>query len=145
MIEAVQIVPLKRIADELGAVLHMLRSDSPLFQRFGEVYFSLVNPKAVKAWKRHRLMTQHLAVPIGRIRLVMYDDREASPSRGQVEVLELGEDVYSLVRIPPLLWYGFQGLSSTPALIANCADLPHDPAEVERADSSDQRIPYRWV
>jgi dTDP-4-dehydrorhamnose 3,5-epimerase len=144
MIDGVLIQKLKQIIDERGKVMHMLRSDSPLFTNFGEIYFSVVNCGAVKAWKRHLKMTQHLTVPVGNIRLVIYDDRMNSASRGNLEVIEVGEDNFSLVRIPPLVWYGFKGISLVPALIANCTDLPHDPDEAERLESFDKRIPYDW-
>jgi dTDP-4-dehydrorhamnose 3,5-epimerase len=143
-IDGVFVQELRQFVDERGKVMHMLRVDSPLFTRFGEVYFSVVNPGVVKAWKRHREMTQHLAVPMGKIRLVVFDDREGSPTRGNVEVLEIGEDNYRLVKIPPLLWYGFQGLSALPALIANCTDLPHSKEEVENREVTDRRIPFVW-
>lgn len=144
VIDGVIIQPLRRIADDRGKVMHMLRVDSPLFTKFGEVYFSAVNPGTVKAWKKHFKMTQHFAVPCGAIRLVLYDDREKSGTCGQVQVIELGEDAYALVRIPPLVWYGFKGISSVAALVANCTDLPHDPDEVERLNLSDKKIPYTW-
>jgi dTDP-4-dehydrorhamnose 3,5-epimerase len=141
----VVVEPLRQIADERGAVLHMLRCDSPWFSRFGEIYFSLVRPGVVKAWKRHRLLTQHFAVPVGRIRLALYDDRPDSPTRGQVQEILLGRpDHYCLVRIPPLLWYGFQGVSEIPALVANCTDLPHDPGESDGLPPDAPDIPYAW-
>ena len=89
-------------------------------------------------------MTQHLTVPIGMIKLVLYDNRENSSTSGKIETLEIGEDNYCLVKIPPMLWYGFQGISSMPALIANCTDIPHDPDEVERCAPFDKTIPYIW-
>lgn len=144
MIDGVVSQELKQIVDERGKVMHMLRSDSPIFTRFGEIYFSVVKPGAVKAWKRHFKMTQHIAVPSGKIRLVIYDDREGSPTNGAVDAVEIGEDNYRLVKIPPLVWYGFKGISASSALIANCADLAHDPAEVERINLDDKRIPYSW-
>lgn len=144
MIEGVVIQKLKQIIDERGKVMHMLRSDFPLFTNFGEIYFSVVNSGAVKAWKKHLKMTQHFAVPVGMIRLVIYDGREGSSSFGKIETLEIGEDNYCLVRIPRLLWYGFKGLSSYPALIANCTDMPHDPNEAERCDPFGETIPYNW-
>jgi dTDP-4-dehydrorhamnose 3,5-epimerase len=144
-IDGVAVLPLKQIEDERGAVLHMLRSDSPLFSRFGEIYFSIVNPGTVKAWKRHRAMTQHFAVPVGRIRLVVFDDRADSPSKGQIEEIILGRtDRYYLVCIPPMLWYGFQGMSNLPALLANCSDIPHDPNESEQLPLSNDCISYNW-
>ncbi len=104
MINGVIIKDLKQIADERGKVMHMLRCDSPLFDKFGEIYFSVVNPGVVKAWKRHKKMTQNFAVPIGMIKLVIYDNRDGTTSYGRTEVLEIGEDNYCLVKIPPLVW-----------------------------------------
>lgn len=89
-------------------------------------------------------MTQHFAVPVGKIRLVLYDNRENASSFGKLEVLEIGDDNYCLVRIPPLIWYGFKGISLVPALIANCTDMPHDPDEVERLDILNKKISYDW-
>ncbi len=144
-IDGVVVLPLKQIEDERGAVLHMLRSDSPLFSGFGEIYFSIVNPGTVKAWKQHRAMTQHFAVPVGRIRLAFFDDRADSPSKGQIEEIILGRpDRYYLICIPPMVWYGFKGISDMTALLANCSDMPHDPNESEQLPVSNDYISYDW-
>lgn len=144
-IEGVVISSLKQIEDERGAVLHMLRSDSPLFSKFGEMYFSLLNLGVVKAWKRHKVMTQRIAVPLGRVRLVLFDDRPKSSTKDKIEEVILGRpDRYYLVSIPPLVWYGFRGISKMPALLANCPDLPHDDNELEKLAVSNDYIPYDW-
>ncbi len=124
------VTPLREIRDARGAVLHMLRADAPDFQRFGECYFSEIAPGAVKGWKRHRRQTQNLAVPIGRVRFVIYDTRASSSTHGCLDVIELGRpDAYARLRIPPMLFYGFTCTSELAALVVNCADLPHDPVE----------------
>ncbi len=144
-IDGVIIAPLKVIGDDRGAVLHMLRNDSPNFSGFGEVYFSEVNSGVIKGWKRHMRMTQHFAVPHGRIKVVIYDDRQGSPTYGGIAEFELGRhDDYTLLVIPPLLWYGFQGIANEPSLLCNCADLVHDPLESEKLEICDARIPYDW-
>ena len=143
-IEGVIITTLRQISDERGAVLHMLRCDEPGFTRFGECYFSEILPGVIKAWKCHREQTQALAVPVGRIRMVIFDNRQASTTRGQVQVLELGRaDAYLRLSIPGL-WYGFTCISTTPALLVNCADLPHDPTDSEVRPVGDPAIPYTW-
>jgi dTDP-4-dehydrorhamnose 3,5-epimerase len=146
VIEGVNFTPLRTISDDRGSVMHMLRVDSAQFEGFGEIYFSVVRAGAVKAWKRHRLMVQNLAVPVGSIHLVIYDDRPGSVSRGKVQEIVTGAalEQYGLVRIPPMVWYGFAGLGCGDALIANCASLPHDPAEVERLPERSDAIPYSW-
>ena len=144
-IDGVVITPLRQILDDRGAVLHMLRNDAADFWCFGECYFSEVAPGAVKAWKRHTEQTQNLAVPVGRVRLVIYDNRSGSATHGRVQVLELGRpDAYARVQVPPGLWYGFACLSEVPALLANCADMPHRPAESEQMSMDTPLIPYRW-
>jgi dTDP-4-dehydrorhamnose 3,5-epimerase len=141
----VQVTPLRRIPDERGAVFHMLREDSPVFERFGEIYFSTVYPDVVKGWHLHTRMTLNYAVPVGMIKLVCFDDRAESPTRGAVQELHVGELNYALVTIPPRVWNGFKGEGTTPALVANCATIPHDPAEIERLDPFDNEIPYDWA
>jgi dTDP-4-dehydrorhamnose 3,5-epimerase len=144
MIQDVVVTPLRQIADERGKIMHMLRSDSPAFAGFGEIYFSCVFAGAVKAWHLHKRMVRNYAVPHGRIKLVLYDDRAESATRGEIQEIFVGEEDYCLVTIPPRIWSGFQGLGSTMSIVASCASLPHDPAEGERLDPSHGSIPYVW-
>jgi dTDP-4-dehydrorhamnose 3,5-epimerase len=144
MIDGVCVEKLKTIEDSRGKVMHMMRCDSPLFVAFGEIYFSTVKCGVVKAWKKHLKMTQLFAVPVGKIKLVIYDDRDASHTKNRLMEIEVGEDNYYLIKIPPGLWYGFKGLFSAPSLIANCADIPHDPREIENRPAIDASIPYLW-
>ena len=131
-LEGVSLTPLRQIVDERGAVLHMLRSDSPGFHGFGECYFSEVRPGALKAWKRHTRQTQNLVVPVGRVRFVICDTRDASHTRGGMQLIELGRpDAYARLTIPPMLWYGFTSLGEMNALVTNCADIPHEAGESE--------------
>ena len=144
MIDGVLITPLKQILDERGKVMHMLRSDASHFQGFGEIYFSCVYPGAIKAWHLHKKMALNYAVPYGRIKLVLYDDREGSGTRGEIQEIFMGIDNYCLVTIPPLVWNGFKGMGQETAIVANCATIPHDPHEIVRLDPFDPSIPYDW-
>jgi len=142
VIHDVRVTPLARIDDARGPIWRMLRNDDPQFTRFGEIYFTGINPGVVKAWRRHTKMTMNCAVPIGRALFVLYDDRVSSPTRGAVMEIVTGSEAYALVTVPPGIWNGFKGLGDTMALIANCADLPHDPSELERCEPGDAHIPY---
>lgn len=144
-IDGVLLLDLKVIPTDGGPVLHMLRPASPLFMGFGELYFSEVFAGAIKAWKQHSQQTQHFAVPVGQLKVVLFDDREGSATCGQVQEIVLGRpDNYRLLRIPPLVWYGFTPVGDQPALICNCADIPHDPTESIRKPVDTQDIPYSW-
>jgi dTDP-4-dehydrorhamnose 3,5-epimerase len=133
-----------QIPDERGKVMHMLRRDDPWFERFGEIYFSLVYPGVVKGWHIHKVMTLNYAVIMGKIKLVLYDERENSPTSGNLQEIFTGEDNYCLITIPPNVWNGFRGLGVEPALVANCSTDPHDPSEIVRLDPFSDRIPYDW-
>ena len=144
MIDGVIINKLKQIIDERGKVMHMLRSDAHFFEQFGEIYFSTVKPKVIKAWKLHLEMTLNIAVPIGEIKIVLYDNRDWSPTKGEIQELYVGQNNYCLVKVPPMIWNGFQGLASMESIVANCTSIPHDPNEVMRKDINDNFIPYKW-
>ena len=144
MIEGVLIEERKVIANDKGDVLHMLRCDDELFDRFGEVYFSYCEPGIVKGWKKHTQQTQRFVVPVGNLKLVIFDDRSDSSTKDQVQEICLGLDQYVLVRIPCGVWYSFCAQGSEKALIANCTDIPHDPAESLVKKLTDTTIPYSW-
>jgi dTDP-4-dehydrorhamnose 3,5-epimerase len=144
MIEGVEVFPLRRIVDERGSVMHMLRADAEHFQSFGEIYFSTVNPGAIKGWHIHREMTLNYACVAGMVKLVLYDDRHRSETKGQLQELFVGDQNYAMVRIPPMVWNGVKGLGASPAMIANCASHPHDPDEISRLDPLSDQIPYDW-
>jgi dTDP-4-dehydrorhamnose 3,5-epimerase len=143
-IEGVNVVPLRRIPDERGTVMHMLKRTDPHFIEFGEIYFSTIYPGVVKGWHLHHRMTLNYACIHGRIKMVLYDDREGSSTRGNLMELFLGPDDYSLVQVPPEIWNGFKGMGHEVSVVANCATIPHDPTQSERMDPNDGRIPYAW-
>ena len=143
-IAGVLIVPLARIPDERGTIFHMLRATDPHFRGFGEIYFTSIYRGVIKGWHRHREMTLNYACIAGRIKLVLYDDRVGSATRGAILERFLGPDDYSLVVIPPEIWTGFKGMSDS-AIVANCATHPHDPSRTERVDPFGDAIPYDWA
>jgi dTDP-4-dehydrorhamnose 3,5-epimerase len=143
-IDGLTVTPLRRIPDERGAVLPMLRDDSPVFEHFGEIYFSMIYPGVIKGWHLHREMTLNYAVPIGMIKLVCFDDRAGSPTMGNLVELHIGELNYALVTIPPNVWNGFKGEGPGQAMVANCSTVHHRDDEISRLDPFSDRIPYDW-
>jgi dTDP-4-dehydrorhamnose 3,5-epimerase len=144
MIEGVVVTPLKQVFDERGKVMHMLREDSSIFTKFGEIYFSCTYPGAVKAWHLHKKMTLNYAVVHGAIKCVLYDDRPDSKTRGCVEEYFLSPENYFLLTVPPRIWNGWKGIGDKVSIVANCATIPHDPDEIERASPDEESIPYDW-
>jgi dTDP-4-dehydrorhamnose 3,5-epimerase len=144
MIEGVEIIPLRRIQDERGMVMHMLKKTDPHFEEFGEIYFSVINPGVIKAWHLHSRMTINYAVVQGNIKLVVFDQRPGSPTLGQLQEIYCGQVNYNLVRVPPGVVNGFTAIGGVGAIVANCANIPHDPTEITRIDPFTPTIPYDW-
>ena len=145
MIDGVKVIPLRQIVDERGKVMHMLKATDPHFIAFGEIYFSVAFPGIVKAWHIHKTMTINNAVVSGRAKLVMYDLREHSPTKGELQEVFLGEDNYVLVQMPPGIANGYKAYGDKPAILANAATEPHDPDELIRIDPFVNEIPYDWA
>ena len=144
MIEGIKITPLKQIKDSRGKIMHMLRSDSPIFENFGEIYFSTVNPKIIKAWHLHKEATLNYVCIRGKVELGLFDDRKQSKTKGEYQKIILSPDDYFLVTIPPFIWNGFKGLFKEESIIANCLNQPHDENEMVRKDPEDNYFEYKW-
>jgi len=168
LIEGVEIHPLKIFKDDRGVVMRMVRADDEYFRfgditqkKFGEIYFSVVEPHMVKAWHMHKEMTLRYACVAGRIQLALYDQRNDSPTLNMVNTLHLEGwpdfSDYMLVKIPPFVWNGFRSVVRSvespsgetsgiygEAIVANCATIPHDPEEIERVHPKEFPLQYEW-
>ena len=143
MINGVVVKPLRRIPDERGFVMHMLRADDPEFEKFGEIYFSTAYPGVIKGWHQHKEMTLNLVVPIGSIRFVVYDNRKDSSTAGNFEEIILSKEHYARLTVPPKLWVGFQGVGKGTNLLLNIANIPHNDTEVDHAPL--KSFGYDWI
>jgi hypothetical protein len=81
-------------------------------------------------------MTLNYACVFGRVKLVLYDEREGSPDHRLREIF-LGPDNHSLVVIPPGVWTGFKGMSAPLSMVANCCTA----SARSVADHADGSIP----
>ena len=145
MIEGVVITTLKKIKDERGTVMHMMRRDSSIFKNFGEIYFSLTYPNAIKAWHMHKEMILNYACIEGKIKFVLFDDRKNSKTKGKIQELILEPDNYFLVTVPPLIWNGFMNVGKKNSILANCSSVPYRDDEIIRRSPFDKFIPYKWL
>ena len=142
-IQGVEIIKKNQIVDDRGVILHMLRVDDKNYKKFGEIYFSTVNPNKIKAWHFHKLMTLNYAVVHGSIKLVLYDDRDESKTKGTIQEIMLSNENHYLVSIPPKIWNGFCSSDNKHAILANCSDIPHDKEEIIRLPFDDPKFPYK--
>jgi dTDP-4-dehydrorhamnose 3,5-epimerase len=131
------------IIDTLGGdVLHAMKKIDDGFSNFGEAYFSEIKPNAIKAWKCHREMVLNLVVPTGKVRFVLFDDRENSQSKNSFQEIILSRENYQRLTVPPMIWLGMQGLSDRTSLLLNVANILHNPNEVNKKPI--EEIEFNW-
>jgi len=146
LINGVQIKKLKNIPDERGLILEILRSDDPFFQKFGQVYLSVIYPGVIKGWHFHKIQTDHFAVIKGMAKIVLYDQRQESPTFNLTDEFFIGELNPQLIVIPPLVLHGVKGIGAEPVYLINCPTetYKYDKPDEYRIDPFDPTIPYDW-
>ena len=146
MIEGVEVKQLVKHVDERGFLMELLRSDEPIFRKFGQAYVALNYPGVVRAWHWHRKQDDHFVVVRGMAKVALYDAREGSPTRGQVDEFFLGEDNNVLLKIPMGVMHGYKTEGSEPSLLINFPTEPYNQQEPDeyRLPSDTPEIPYNW-
>ena len=144
-IEGVNIKQLRKIPDERGSIMHMMRNDDENFEKFGEIYFSTAYPGVIKGWHEHTKQVQNYAVVYGMIKLVLFDNRKDSKTFKNLKEIFLGDLNYVLVRIPTGVINGYKCIGDKTAIVANCATIPHiQDGEMIRHDPYSKDINYEW-
>jgi len=145
-IDGVQVRNLKVIADERGRLMEMLRSDSDIFKKFGQMYMTTAYPGVVKAWHYHKKQTDYFVCVKGMMKVVLYDDRRGSTTFGEVNEFFIGEHSPKVIVIPPLVYHGFKCISDKEAMVINCPTevYNYESPDEYRIDPHDPMIPYDW-
>jgi len=146
LIHGVRVRELKLIPDDRGFLMEMLRSDWPEFEKFGQVYITAAYPGVVKAWHYHQKQTDHFICVQGMARVVLYDPREDSPTRGMINEFHMGLMNPILVKIPPGVYHGFTPDGPEPCVIVNIPTEVYNYAEPDeyRRPYDDPEIGYDW-
>ena len=146
MIQGVKVKQLRVIPDQRGRLMEVLRSDDDVFSQFGQAYITTVYPGVVKAWHYHKVQEDNLAVLQGMVQIALYDPREGSPTRGQVDVFYAGILNPVLVHVPPLVYHGFKNIGADEAIVLNLPTEVYDYAAPDeyRVDPHSTDIPHDW-
>jgi dTDP-4-dehydrorhamnose 3,5-epimerase len=133
--------------DERGTLTEIFNpawdfSDDPLVY----VYQVTIRPGQIKGFVLHRAYSDRLFFSLGTLKVVLYDDRENSPTRGRLNELYFSEESRGHLMIPPNVWHAVQNVGSTDALFINCPTKPYnhaDPDKWSMPEDSDL-IPYSF-
>lgn len=146
MIDGVITKKLKVVPDERGRLMEILRNDDDLFAKFGQVYMTTNYPGVIKAWHFHKKQLDNVACVKGMIKLVVYDSRDNSPTKGQINEFFIGEHNPMLIQIPKNIYHGWKCVSETESIVVNCPTELYDydnPDEFSLPYDSNE-IPYDW-
>ena len=147
LIQGCRVRKLSVHCDDRGRLMEMLRADDPEMNvKFGQVYMTTAYPGVTKAWHYHKLQTDHFVCVSGMMKLVLFDSREGSPTKGAVNEFFLGENNPMIVEIPNLVYHGFKCISEKEAMVINIVTECYNyqiPDEF-RLDPHENDIPYDW-
>lgn len=145
LIDGVKIIQLKKYPDERGTIMHGVRSDN-ILNPFGEVYFKKLYKDVINGWHIHETLVLNYICLMGMIKLVLYDTRENSSTKGKIQEIFFGDDNYVLVHIPSGIANATKSITSPFALFTNIASEPHNPnLKYKRVDPHTGEIPYDWT
>ncbi|MDW8027923.1 MAG: dTDP-4-dehydrorhamnose 3,5-epimerase family protein [Armatimonadota bacterium] len=146
VIDGVIVKHLKVLADERGWLMEILRCDDEFFDQFGQVYLTTCYPGVIKAWHCHREQTDRFCVVKGMAKVALWDGREKSPTKGELNVFYMGERNPILLVIPPGVWHGFTAVGNEVAFLLNCPNRPYNYASPDelRRPYNDSEIGYDW-
>jgi len=146
LIDGVWVKDLRFIPDERGRLIEILRSDEEGFVKFGQVYMTTTYPGVVKAWHLHKAQDDNFCCLKGTVKLVMYDARDDSPTKGTINELFIGDHSPKLVRVPPGVYHGWKCVSEDEAIVLNVPTEPynHEAPDEYRAAWNTPDIPYSW-
>jgi dTDP-4-dehydrorhamnose 3,5-epimerase len=146
MIQGVEIKQLARHADERGFLMELLRSDDPVFTKFGQCYVSMNYPGVIRAWHWHKKQDDFFVVVKGMIKVGLYDLREGSPTQGETAELYLGDNNSIMVKIPIGVVHGYKTVGTEPSLLINFPSELYNPQEPDeyRLPWDTGQIPFDW-
>ncbi len=145
-ISGVKVRKLRLIPDDRGWLMEMFRSDWEEFEKFGQTYVTACYPGVIKAWHYHKGQTDHFICVSGMAKVVLYDPRENSPTRGMVNEFIMGTLNPILVKIPNGVYHGFTAVGNDLTTIVNVptALYNYDKPDEHRVPYDDPSIPYTW-
>ena len=143
MINGVIITHPNQIPDNRGTVRHFITNKD--LSDFAECYTTSIYKGIIKGWHGYYTKTLYYCVPMGLIKLVLYDYRKDSSTYQEIQEIYLGPENYSRVVIPPGILSAFQGISDPLSLAVLVANEIFDESKTMRFPIENDFIPYDWT
>jgi dTDP-4-dehydrorhamnose 3,5-epimerase len=136
------------IGDDRGVILELvdLRQD---YWKDGVpyVYMGTCRPGRAKGWGMHRSHRDRYLILAGEMILVLFDDRDDSPTNGAIQEFYLTRDGLNQLSIPAGVWHAHLNPGSTDLIFANAPTQPYQHANPDkwRLPLENNRIPYSFA
>jgi len=146
MIHGVTTHKLRLIPDERGRLMEILRKDSEHYKPVAQIYMTTNYPGVVKAWHYHKKQWDQMTCVKGMVKVALYDARDGSPTKGQVNEFFIGEHNPTLLQIPPGVYHGWKCISEGESVVVNAPTelYNYENPDEHRAAWDDPNIPYKW-
>jgi dTDP-4-dehydrorhamnose 3,5-epimerase len=146
MIDGVEIKELTTHPDERGFFREIIRKTDGFFgDKFAQLSHSCMYPGVAKAWHIHPTQIDWWYVPIGNLKLALFDKRPESPTHGKLETIFMGENYPAkVVKIPPGVAHGCKVLGGVTHLFYVTSSV-YNPKEEGRIPHYDDAIGYDWL
>jgi dTDP-4-dehydrorhamnose 3,5-epimerase len=146
-IDGVVIREVLHVPRDHGVITEMFRPEwDPTGLPVVHIYQSRLFPGAIGAWSCHASSVDRLFVNQGHLKLVLFDDRDASPTKGRIAEVWIGDTRPAFVVLPAGVWHGIQNLGSSDALMLNYPTNAYNYEDPDhwRLPYDTPEIPYTW-
>jgi dTDP-4-dehydrorhamnose 3,5-epimerase len=146
-IDGVQLIEVRNVIANSGHTTEVLRRDwFGAGVEIDQVFQVTLGAHGVSAWHVHMDTTDRLFVNAGQVKIVLYDSRPESRTRGLVNEFRLGERRPGLVVIPPGVWHGVQNLQAAESRVLNLVDVAYEYEDPDhwRLPADTAEIPYSF-
>jgi len=140
----------KQVANVIAAggyLTEMWRADWALDAGgVGQVFQRVLDPGTISAWHVHLATTDRLFCAFGRVRTVLYDARQASPTHGTIVEYRYGDLRPAVISVPPGVYHGVQNIGPDRAVLMNAVDeaYAYEDPDHHRVPQDLPEIPFTW-
>ncbi len=147
LLEGVSQKEIQNIITRNGITTELYRPEWPVGpDEVRHIIHATLRANAISAWHVHEYQTDTIFVTSGSIKLVLFDDRPNSTTRGDINVFHLSRMRPTVITIPPGIWHGLQNIENSESSFINYFDRAYvytDPDEW-RLPSDTDKIPYQF-
>jgi dTDP-4-dehydrorhamnose 3,5-epimerase len=143
LIDGVSVHEILNVPKSSGYLTEIFRTEWLGNRTIDQVFQVVLEPDAISAWHAHATTTDRIFVSYGLVRVVLYDSREDSPTRGVVNDFRFGTVRPALVVVPPRVWHGLHNISSGVGIVLNLVDqaYAYEDPDHWRVPHGDPQIP----